>query len=62
MSGATEATAWNWKPIDVRVTKTIASATQRLPMSRHHIRAPPATAYAAVVSSRFNRANEPSFW
>src|SRR5919106_4456431 len=35
MRGATEATAWNWKPIEVRVTKMSASATHRLLMAGH---------------------------
>ena len=34
ISGATAATAWNWKPIDVRVTNTIASATHAFVMWR----------------------------
>src|SRR5262245_10523194 len=35
MSGATDATDWNWKPIDVRVRKTSARTIQRLAIFGH---------------------------
>src|SRR5262245_26216620 len=39
MSGATEATDWNCTPIEVRVRKITAKASQREAMSAHYITA-----------------------